>query len=121
MLRPPPESTRPDPLFPYSTLFRSIADDIKRGAVLHRSAGIGIFALAPDFAAGGFARSFQQHQGRIADEVEAVCSNSHAHDLGRRQIGRAHVELQSLMRISYAVFCLKKKNTRKSEEHDTTQ
>src|SRR3546814_19981957 len=84
MLRPPPESTRPDPLFPYSTLFRSIADDIKRGAVLHRSAGIGIFALAPDFAAGGFARSFQQHQGRIADEVEAVCSNSHAHDLGRR-------------------------------------
>src|SRR3546814_9671685 len=52
--------------------------------VLHRSAGIGIFALAPDFAAGGFARSFQQHQGRIADEVEAVCSNSHAHDLGRR-------------------------------------
>src|SRR3546814_2795867 len=28
------------------------------------------------------------------------------------QIGRAHVELQSLMRISYAVFCLKKKNTR---------
>src|SRR3546814_17507917 len=29
-----------------------IADDIKRGAVLHRSAGVGIFALAPDFAAG---------------------------------------------------------------------
>src|SRR3546814_2269968 len=28
------------------------------------------------------------------------------------EIGRAHVELQSLMRISYAVFCLKKKNTR---------
>src|SRR3546814_9872786 len=28
---------------------------------------------------------------------------------GRREIGRAHVELQSLMRISYAVFCLKKK------------
>src|SRR3546814_2599781 len=31
--------------------------------------------------------------------------------LDRGQIGRAHVELQSLMRISYAVFCLKKKNT----------
>src|SRR3546814_10529296 len=29
-----------------------------------------------------------------------------------KQIGRAHVELQSLMRISYAVFCLKKKNTK---------
>src|SRR3546814_5244378 len=31
--------------------------------------------------------------------------------LGEHQIGRAHAELQSLMRISYAVFCLKKKNT----------
>src|SRR3546814_6518981 len=31
----------------------------------------------------------------------------------RRQIGRAHAELQSLMRISYAVFCLKKKKRRK--------
>src|SRR3546814_9834224 len=30
-------------------------------------------------------------------------------DARNRQIGRAHVELQSLMRISYAVFCLKKK------------
>src|SRR3546814_9779412 len=33
----------------------------------------------------------------------------HCEDL---EIGRAHVELQSLMRISYAVFCLKKKNTK---------
>src|SRR3546814_3590612 len=34
---------------------------------------------------------------------------------GHREIGRAHVELQSLMRISYAVFCLKKKN--KIQDH----
>src|SRR5690606_13757042 len=53
-----------------------IADDIERRAVLHRTAGIGIFALAPDFAAGGFARPPEQYQGGIADEVEAVCSNS---------------------------------------------
>src|SRR3546814_6020677 len=33
-----------------------------------------------------------------------------AHDAGSREIGRAHAELQSLMRISYAVFCLKNKN-----------
>src|SRR3546814_5802443 len=33
------------------------------------------------------------------------------------QIGRAHVELQSLMRISYAVFCLKKKNTCQVLQH----
>src|SRR3546814_9660297 len=39
---------------------------------------------------------------------------SRRHHLGRlREIGRAHVELQSLMRISYAVFCLKKKNNKK--------
>src|SRR3546814_10522150 len=46
---------------------------------------------------------------------------------GRRdtQIGRAHVELQSLMRISYAVFCLKKKKKKRNKnqqrrvEHDT--
>src|SRR3546814_6803022 len=34
------------------------------------------------------------------------------------QIGRAHVELQSLMRISYAVFCLKKKNKNYTHTHE---
>src|SRR3546814_2476674 len=38
----------------------------------------------------------------------------------RRQIGRAHVELQSLMRISYAVFCLKKKQQKKLRAQQTT-
>src|SRR3546814_4361624 len=36
------------------------------------------------------------------------------------EIGRAHVELQSLMRISYAVFCLKKNNNKKPPPHSTT-
>src|SRR3546814_5909570 len=36
------------------------------------------------------------------------------------QIGRAHVELQSLMRISYAVFCLNKKKTKTTTEHQPT-
>src|SRR3546814_10062361 len=35
------------------------------------------------------------------------------------KIGRAHVELQSLMRISYAVFCLKKKNNKTDNKQDT--
>src|SRR3546814_4488663 len=38
-------------------------------------------------------------------------------DFGQHEIGRAHVELQSLMRISYAVFCLKKKNKSPRIEH----
>src|SRR3546814_5284299 len=42
--------------------------------------------------------------------VAALRDLDHA-DPDRRQIGRAHAELQSLMRISYAVFCLKTKNT----------
>src|SRR3546814_6594943 len=38
----------------------------------------------------------------------------------RQQIGRAHVELQSLMRISYAVFCLKKKKQKKQKQNTLT-
>src|SRR3546814_4346517 len=37
----------------------------------------------------------------------------------KNEIGRAHVELQSLMRISYAVFCLKKKNTITNKQQNT--
>src|SRR3546814_2378692 len=50
----------------------------------------------------------RQHQPLAAHVVEV--------DL---QIGRAHVELQSLMRISYAVFCLKKKKKNNNHEHAT--
>src|SRR3546814_3148376 len=41
--------------------------------------------------------------------------------LGANQIGRAHVELQSLMRISYAVFCLKKTKTENNITINTTR
>src|SRR3546814_8709860 len=109
-----------------------VAHDIERGAVLYRSAGVRIFALAPDFAAGFLARPLEQHQRRVADQLQAVFRNHHAPDLGRppgrrktasldpakvrlcRPTGHGRrseehtSELQSLMRISYAVFCLKK-------------
>src|SRR3546814_6684366 len=48
----------------------------------------------------------------IIDDEESPTFNMVMHNsaaVQRWQIGRAHVELQSLMRISYAVFCLKKK------------
>src|SRR3546814_8664077 len=102
MIRRPPRSTRTDTLFPYTTLFRSLR---------------------------------QEHLARpeqVADDVHSVHQRPFDH-LDRARHGEAHFfgvvddigvdtldqrmfrseehtsELQSLMRISYAVFCLKKK------------
>src|SRR3546814_10214902 len=88
MIRRPPRSTRTDTLFPYTTLFRSADQQpIQR----QRQQGTGRDAEAGD-----------QHifGDEIAQDVAAPCA----------QRSEEHTsELQSLMRISYAVFCLKKK------------
>src|SRR3546814_2135606 len=90
MVRRPPRSTRPDTLFPYTPLFRS----------------------------------FEHYMGddRIAAHFVRLCCDERLYDFARgiehidnlvganTEIGRAHVlNSQSLMRNSYAVFCLKKK------------
>src|SRR3546814_1407662 len=97
MIRRPPRSTRTDTLFPYPTLFRSPADAGTAGAAAH--------AGRRGRATGG------NRGGRTADRGAA----------GRRSRSEEHTsELQSLMRISYAVFCLKKKkNTTHSYEVNT--
>src|SRR3546814_10036420 len=85
MIRRPPRSTRTDTLFPYTTLFRSL-------------------------------RQRRRHADLVAREVLVVIPPLHQVEPGRR-LGIARQdrseehtsELQSLMRISYAVFCLKKK------------
>src|SRR3546814_1666807 len=102
MLRRPPRSTRTDTLFPYTTLFRSVCMD--------RASS-----------------NFQFVQTQAERLGKTVSVRVHAHDfssvlyLVRAGVGVAVVparseehtsELQSLMRISYAVFCLKKKKTR---------
>src|SRR3546814_2581649 len=79
MIRRPPRSTRTDTLFPYTTLFRS-----------HRRIDIGI-------AAADLMAEFTRERGDTAHEGAADRSEEHTS------------ELQSLMRTSYAVFCLKKK------------
>src|SRR3546814_5247976 len=57
---------------------------------------------------------------RVADTVTILRDGTTVETLDRAdKIGRAHVELQSLMRISYAVFCLKKKITKTTSENDT--
>src|SRR3546814_2775791 len=89
MIRRPPRSTRTDTLFPYTTLFRSVG---RRAARRDRPA--------------------RHHRRRSAD------LRRHRHRPGDGRSEEHTSELQSLMRISYAVFCLKKK---KKRINDTTE
>src|SRR3546814_2058458 len=103
MIRRPPRSTRTDTLFPYTTLFRSqrhprqnsldIAEAAKRAAQCVTGAAVDQ----------GLHRLMAMAQHRL---------------LAQRARSEEHTsELQSLMRISYAVFCLKKKK----KHHQHTQ
>src|SRR3546814_2269202 len=96
MLRPPPRSTRTDTLFPYTTLFRSLQPDL------------------PGRPAGRARRVARGGAGRRRQRVPANPLHHHPADLPDDLLrSEEHTsELQSLMRISYAVFCLKKKTTK---------
>src|SRR3546814_7799280 len=95
MIRRPPRSTRTDTLFPYTTLFRSAL----AARQLARIAG----QIAPGET------DEVHHLGRLALPVGTVADFVDAQRQGRSEEHTS--ELQSLMRISYAVFCLKKKKT----------
>src|SRR3546814_4926751 len=107
MIRRPPRSTRTDTLFPYTTLFRSrarIGEQVER---LARSAGEeGLEAGSADLLpARHVAGCRRDNHATLHQSHQIVDLRSEEHTS----------ELQSLMRISYAVFCLKKKiNNRKS-------
>src|SRR3546814_9126101 len=105
MIRRPPRSTRPDPLFPYTTLFRSILGiDDRVGAGF---AEIG-FLPGTRVRSVGSAGDGVGEMGRDFIVAELVGGAADARDHRSEE----HTsELQSLMRISYAVFCLKKKKT----------
>src|SRR3546814_9791334 len=92
MIRRPPRSTRTDTLFPYTTLFRSIPFAFTSG---------GGDVIPPAHAH----RKLITKPFRISD-IEAALEEFSARSEEHTS------ELQSLMRISYAVFCLKKKNTK---------
>src|SRR3546814_9133971 len=85
MIRRPPRSTRTDTLFPYTTLFRSTRAAEEQ---------IGQLTQAAD------------EQALQANELIQI-----AEDQARNRSEEHTSELQSLTRISYAVFCLKKKTT----------
>src|SRR3546814_11584510 len=102
MIRRPPRSTRTDTLFPYTTLFRSVRTCQR---AMRRSSRATTFLRA------------QPPPRRPASD----CPRTRSHSLPPcRRVDQIHPgvlyrseehtsELQSLMRISYAVFCLKKK------------
>src|SRR3546814_11576463 len=92
LIRRPPRSTRTDTLFPYTTLFRS---EDPRDAFFSRHGAR--LADLPQGAVVGTASLRRQAQP-LARRPDLKRSEEHTS------------ELQSLMRISYAVFCLKKKN-----------
>src|SRR3546814_10819034 len=99
MIPRPPRSTRTDTLFPYTTLFRS--GRIVRTQVLDALHRLGV-ELHPVALAVGI------------DEAESVAAKAMLEPIAIRNRSEEHTsELQSLMRISYAVFCLKKKKIEK--------
>src|SRR3546814_12024320 len=85
MILRPPRSTRTDTLFPYTTLFRSGV------GVLHAAHRLGMRCAGR--------RRVPADAARVRRDQQVARSEEHTS------------KLQSLMRISYAVFCLKKKNT----------
>src|SRR3546814_1824214 len=123
MIRRPPRPTRTDTLFPYTTLFRSqrnkllgqmtdeVAELVLRDNYLQTQALSVSMAEAPELLdqQARFMRTLEK-AGRLDRTIE-MRSEEHTS------------ELQSLMRSSYAVFCLKKKtkNNQDKKQHNTTK
>src|SRR3546814_2289758 len=107
MIRRPPRSTRTDTLFPYTTLFRSGcgtandiaanlgADVVDNDQIRIRDLPVPLQDMLLNLQVGEASPPF----GSVKDGVRVLVLRSEEHTS----------ELQSLMRISYAVFCLKKK------------
>src|SRR3546814_1062252 len=112
MIRRPPRSTRTETLVPYTTLFRSVDNQgqcRQRRACAHDIEGFGAVYIQ---GVAVCARLEFQRQHAHADQVAAVDALEAFGDNGFHPRSEEHTsELQSLMRISYAVFCLKKKKT----------
>src|SRR3546814_6833215 len=118
MIRRPPRSTRTDTLFPYTTLFRSFVNNRLIPNAIEPRAAIGDYDRATGeytlyttsqnphvirLLMGAFVLHIPEHKLRVvAPDVGG--------GFGSKIRSEEHTsELQSLMRISYAVFCLKKK------------
>src|SRR3546814_1133389 len=103
MIRRPPRSTRTDTLFPYTTLFRS--DNI---ALISSNASRSFSTIPLSGDAVGV-RCFHAAMASALYSLSMLMPRSEEHTS----------ELQSLMRISYAVFCLKKKKSQKQQQKNS--
>src|SRR3546814_4936734 len=117
MIRRPPRSTRTDTLFPYTTLFRNIGK-LSLDQPLHLLAG----TLSAEVQQAGDLIEAEPYclcppdESKTAYIARSIATYASCWALGYMQQAarsEAHTsELQSLMRISYAVFCLKKKTNK---------
>src|SRR3546814_2271169 len=122
MIRQPPRSTRTDTLFPYTTLFRS------RWSLAYRKVTSADGSRRRDRADLGADRRLRTRatgERGAAQRCARRADHRYQHGLsGKEGRSEEHTsELQSLMRISYAVFCLKKKKkhtTMHKREHTHT-
>src|SRR3546814_3177216 len=103
MIRRPPKSTRTDTLFPYTTLFRSVS---KSTVYAHYANKEALFTAVIEAECAAFTKTvhgIEFHPGKLRETLTL---------LAKAYRSEEHTsELQSLMRNSYAVFCLKKKKT----------
>src|SRR3546814_8168253 len=129
MIRRPPRSTRTDTLFPDTTLFRSAVAFADMGgklnAPLKASGKQGDYTVYPvtdtvgEYVLTDFIRSKPVYFDLGNTLEPAYYVELSAGERGGRSEEHTS-KLQSLMRISYAVFCLKKKNKTKSQKEQTT-
>src|SRR3546814_2606501 len=120
MIRRPPRSTRTDTLFPYTTLFRSaLVDEMKDRGIDHLDVDPFVSSHSVEENDNGAIDAVAKEWVSIAQQTRAAVSLTHH---VRKPRSEEHTsELQSLMRISYAVFCLnKKKKTTDIKKHHTT-
>src|SRR3546814_2389796 len=103
MIRRPPRSTRTDTLFPYTTLFRSYRERLPVRPV------VATMHNREQYLAGKVKQPRNTFEARM-EWIGRVQQRSEEHTS----------ELQSLMRISYAVFCLKKKIIYRTNEHNAS-
>src|SRR3546814_5288492 len=111
MIRRPPRSTRTDTLFPYTTLFRSMPES---GVQFGSDTDGKIYEFGGEWTDNGmhlerrFTAAFPINSGVVPVDMIEVRSEEHTS------------ELQSLMRISYAVFCLKKNKSKPTKTTSQT-
>src|SRR3546814_6259851 len=128
MIQRPPRSTRTDTLFPYTTLFRSAIPvggeyqlALAAADVLHAEILAALDVLVRRFLdpAGVQAADLVEAHAHLA---AAGCDLAAGADVVAHERSEEHTsELQSLMRTSYAVFCLKKKTKNNKTTHQNTK